>query len=67
MKNSHCVVCGNIKTVIIRNYPKPGSGIWDREKTCDYYEYDSLHRNGGEQVHDVFCGECGIKYHIESI
>jgi len=63
-KIHNCVVCGDIKTVVLRKYEE-GNKNWTMEKTCCANEYSALHN--GETVHDVYCSNCGIKYRAESV
>lgn len=63
VKDADCVVCGYEKTVTLRVYDD--SGQWISERSCSIAEFTNDSRVGEqEQVHDVWCSNCGLKYHF---
>jgi uncharacterized Zn finger protein len=61
-KSADCKVCGNMKARVLRRYSDSDSGAWS-ERTVMYYETP----DGDEATVRVYCSNCGIIYHEDSI
>lgn len=64
-KDDHCRVCGNVKTVEIGQLDDKDVVIATRE--CDPSEYRRNFSGTSHPVIQVFCSNCGIEYHEDSI
>jgi transcription elongation factor Elf1 len=62
-KSDNCIICGGEKRILL-NIRQPQTGLVS-QKICNGESYRNMHN--GAWITEVWCNQCGVKYHTDSI